>query len=335
MDNSALAHKKRVQAGLSVAGSTLGLAALGTKGGAVALRRLAPKGAHAASNAASRARRLDNASLGLVTTASGVGGASGFNFASIQRQEAKNQMKTKVVKSAYDDAEKRRFHAKVEGAARQAELRRAAAADEAAQARQPRRSTPAKPKPVKTLKVKPLPRSGGINPERRRQNRLKAYESGLALGSAAAAGASAAGFARNPQRPVRLEFPRAAKRVQMRGLRQEARGYAREANAIEAQSAARKTYLGNLRPAGFVAGQENKRIGAELERAKAMRVKGNQYHRDAEEIGRGLKGVRRLKVAAPRATKLAAVSGALGLAAVGTHSYRHRGGKPYSGWWDR
>jgi len=82
-------HKRIVQGALSITGATLGLAALGTKGGAVALRKY-PK---ALKSVTVNPKRLESASLGLMTTGAGVGGMSGYHYAALQRAENKSQKK--------------------------------------------------------------------------------------------------------------------------------------------------------------------------------------------------------------------------------------------------
>jgi hypothetical protein len=103
MSDAELRHRKRVQAGISIGTSTLGLSALGSKAGAGVLRKLnkAPGAAH----------RLDKATTNLLTSGAGLGGVGGFNFASVQRQEARKR--TPVVK-AYDPERNRERRARQE-----------------------------------------------------------------------------------------------------------------------------------------------------------------------------------------------------------------------------
>lgn len=75
-------RKRAIQGGLSITGATLGLAALGTKGGAMALRKYP-------SVSRFNPKKLERASLGLVTAGAGVGGLSGYHFAALQRAENK------------------------------------------------------------------------------------------------------------------------------------------------------------------------------------------------------------------------------------------------------
>lgn len=99
-NDDSLRHKKRVQAGISIGTSSLGLAALGTKGASAALPRAAghlrklnkaPKAIATPEAAKTTAQRLDRLSTTLVTGGAGLGGFGGFNFAAIQRQEGKKR----------------------------------------------------------------------------------------------------------------------------------------------------------------------------------------------------------------------------------------------------
>lgn len=103
MSQAQLAHRKRIQAGISVTGSTLGLTALGLRGGAAVVPRVAAKLGKPALKAQNISAKMKEASTGALTVGAGVGGVGGFNFAAIQRAEgkkkpvAKNQQKTKLV----------------------------------------------------------------------------------------------------------------------------------------------------------------------------------------------------------------------------------------------
>lgn len=74
-----LARRKKLQAGLSVAGGSLGLAALGAKGGSYALRR---------AGKAATSSKVERATTGLLATGAGIGGVGSFNFAATERAEA-------------------------------------------------------------------------------------------------------------------------------------------------------------------------------------------------------------------------------------------------------
>jgi hypothetical protein len=86
-------HKRAVQGALSIGTATLGLAALGSKGGAVALKKYpnALKSVHEAPKQVRRlkAKTLNDASLTLTTGGAGLGGMSGYHFAALQRAENK------------------------------------------------------------------------------------------------------------------------------------------------------------------------------------------------------------------------------------------------------
>lgn len=86
-------RRKQLQGALSVTTSSLGLAALGSKGGSAVLRRAAasPKMVAHSSNALKAAETMDKATIPLLTTGAGIGGVGGFNFAAIQRAEAKRE----------------------------------------------------------------------------------------------------------------------------------------------------------------------------------------------------------------------------------------------------
>lgn len=186
MDKNELSRKKKIQATTSIVGSTLGLSALGTKGGAVVLRRLAKPAAKAkhardAAKLGHRAQQLDRASLGLVTTASGVGGLSGYNFASIQREEAKREKAGKALVAKADDPAQKAMRRRLAQSSdkEKSQLR------EEARAVAVKQNKAAKPAKTKTVKLKPLPKSGGINPERRRRIRQAVYTPALAAASGA------------------------------------------------------------------------------------------------------------------------------------------------------
>jgi hypothetical protein len=86
-----LARAKRQQANLSTASALLGATALGTKGTAYGYNRAAKRTGLPVKSAArlARAHKLDKASLGILTTAAGIGSVSGLRFAHVQREEAK------------------------------------------------------------------------------------------------------------------------------------------------------------------------------------------------------------------------------------------------------
>jgi len=92
-----MARRKKLQGALSVTTSTLGLTALGSKGGGMALRRVAqsPKMVAHSARALKVADKMDKATVPLLTTGAGIGGVGGFNFAAIQRAEAAREKRKK------------------------------------------------------------------------------------------------------------------------------------------------------------------------------------------------------------------------------------------------
>lgn len=98
MSDTQLRHRNKVQAGITTAGATIGLAALGTKaGGSVARKLIKP-----AAKGEKIAERMERHTTGLLTAGAGLGGVGGFNAAAIYRQEAKRpkpvvDVKTKKV----------------------------------------------------------------------------------------------------------------------------------------------------------------------------------------------------------------------------------------------
>ena len=108
MTTEELKRRKKLQAGISVTTSTLGLAALGMKGGSVAAGRVA-RSAKAANKAmaggpakfspmAQKAKKfkkisqgLNRASINTSIGAGGIGGVGGYNFASYTRAEGKKK----------------------------------------------------------------------------------------------------------------------------------------------------------------------------------------------------------------------------------------------------
>lgn len=89
MSDTELNHRKKAMAGTAIVGSTLGLAALGSKGVSSALPKLGKIGKTPRGQA--YARKLDRAATNLAIGGAGVGGAGGFNFASVQNEEAKRK----------------------------------------------------------------------------------------------------------------------------------------------------------------------------------------------------------------------------------------------------
>ena len=108
MSDDKLAHRKKLSAATTIVSSTLGIAGLAGLAGAKGLPRAAgklvkhpkvmakaPKKTRVFINDAKRVRAAEkkgtNIAWGLSTGAGGVGGIGGYNYASIQRAEAKKK----------------------------------------------------------------------------------------------------------------------------------------------------------------------------------------------------------------------------------------------------
>lgn len=306
-----LAHDKRVQAGLSMTTATLGLSALGTKGGAVAARQIlrrAPKAAQTLRLTPKGTEMADKTSLGLVTGASGIGGASGYHYASLQRKEAKKEETSKSWDMKVKAADDRR--AVVEGRkAHQAGL----AAGRFHLVGQDPDPDFNRPSPLQRhLKAVPRPVApprrtsyGGIKLEDRRQRRMK----GEQWGAAGVAGSSAA-----------VALVPKGKISSMRTNLKEAKAASKKSRQLAAQSRAFASYEGNVR--------------------KPFRgnYKLQQKNVSSAQRAAGKKAVTHLKWAGKEATKIrpgtAALAVAAGAGAYGMHRMRRGQGRHYSDWWD-
>jgi hypothetical protein len=231
-----LARQKDVQGALSLGGATLGLSALSAKGASIATNRALsqPKGKHSVPRVVPKwvtpqlARRLDKGSIGLVTLGAGVGGIGGYNFAAIQRAEAKREREP-MSKSAFGVVQK--FKSQSD---------RDSYYDRQSKMKAPELGTPDpddwKREPPKEQKPpeKPIrrqyPTSGGIDPERRRLKRLGNYQDASAAGSVAAA-AGAGGI---------MLAPKAARKIQSAastaGLSQSRKGNVKRAAILQRTS---------------------------------------------------------------------------------------------------
>jgi hypothetical protein len=91
-------HKRAIQGAMSIGTATIGLAALGTKGASMALKR-SPKMIRRLPKSIS-SDSLNRGSISLTTAGAGLGGASGYHFAALQRAEnkAERQREGKVNK---------------------------------------------------------------------------------------------------------------------------------------------------------------------------------------------------------------------------------------------
>ena len=340
-----IARDKRVQAGLSLTGATLGLAALGTKGGSVATKtalKRAPQLASRLRLTPKVAENADKASLGFVTAASGVGGASGIHFANLQRKEAKKEERVSkdafgVSKAVYDLEAKRR----------DADLARAKQIGQSSHRRALREgrflrvdqdpdyhpSTPQKPlKPQRRplLAGSRHPKDfGGLNPEARRQRRMQGEEAGLAGVSAATGG---------------IALQRSARRAAGRRLVPKLEAYAqrKEGNATRAQKR-----TGRYRGQATMAGQRQVKYLAQGDDPKLLRAAQQMArhtkradtaaavaNRSMKQAGRARLGLKVL--GSPRkAGVMAGASVAAAAGAAGMHHMRTKGqGRKYTDWWD-
>jgi len=94
--NKRIARQKKAQAGISLAGGTLGLAALASRGKGAQMTRMAGKAGGAKATALANAGRKWNERSNLLTTAgAGIGGVGAYNFASYTNADAKKQAKLK------------------------------------------------------------------------------------------------------------------------------------------------------------------------------------------------------------------------------------------------
>lgn len=92
--NKRIARQKKAQAGFSLVGGTLGLAALASRGKASALTNAAKKTANGP-KLLTQASKWKDRSTALTTAGAGVGGVGAYNFASYTNADAKKQQKLK------------------------------------------------------------------------------------------------------------------------------------------------------------------------------------------------------------------------------------------------
>ena len=114
MTDAQLKHRKRLSAGTTIVTSTLGLGALGAKGGGALLRqagktksavrtlRKIPGLSNVKPKQLKRVgSKIENAAVPVSLVSGGISGVSGYNYASIQRAEARRRQQTTLNK-AYD-----------------------------------------------------------------------------------------------------------------------------------------------------------------------------------------------------------------------------------------
>jgi hypothetical protein len=347
-----IARDKRIQAGLSLTGAGLGLAALGTKGGAVATRQALKRSPQVASRlrlTPKAAESADKTSLGLVTVASGVGGASGIHFANLQRKEAKQEENMKVGKSwdlkvkEADDrraaAEGRKHNQRMLEQGRFIRVGQEPDSDYNRPAAQQRRlKLVGKPVTPPRRKEKDY---GGIRLEDRRQRRMKG-EQWAAAGVGGSATAVLAGQqGRNAVNRVRrVKMVRQADAADARaGVYDAANAKYRKQNSSWRGSQTKSIRLAEKRKAAPAANahhlRQAKRQG-ELADKFARRANRtfdlSNEARSAASNTRAAAG--KLKVSNKGAATLAGIALAGGGAAYGMKRMRRGQGKHYSDWWD-
>lgn len=102
LSNAQIAHRKKIQANISLTGGTLGLTALGLRGASAArgagkvgraVQRLSPITQNAAAS-----EKLKDASTGVTVGAGGLSGVGAFNFASYTKAESRKKQPAAIVK---------------------------------------------------------------------------------------------------------------------------------------------------------------------------------------------------------------------------------------------
>lgn len=93
-----LRHRKKVSANLSMASSTMGIAGLASLAagklvpvGARKIPKLFPKSLATKKGQKKFGHKANKAALGFSSTAGGIGGVGGFNYAKLQREEARKK----------------------------------------------------------------------------------------------------------------------------------------------------------------------------------------------------------------------------------------------------
>jgi len=343
-----MARRHRIQAGLAVTGATLGLTALGTKGGAVALRRIAtaPKPQRMLMAMRSNgkavavpepvkppnqkmldtARRLDQVSLGTLTTGAGVGGVGGLTFAANERALARRE--EKVAKSAFGVVHKatrwsvkdRDRHFEMQNRTPVPKLGEPDPDDWKRDGAPAQRTLKATPKPAAPPKRQ---RYSGLDPEDRRQRRMRGEQYGLA-GGAGGAAATGGGLAL---------AARGVKRQRNAAIEQNMVWEAgkERAHTLQNQAAARLAEEAHPKPGALSLRNHRRDVNA-VERHGQAAVNANTQSAAWKKIGlqRSAKarGMNRAAVVAG-GTALA-----LGAGAVGVRHMRRNQGKKYTDWWD-
>lgn len=323
LSDTELAHRKRVQAGTSMAGSAAGLTSLGLLGGSVVARKKGLK----------VAPKLKNASTNAAITGAGIGGLSGFNFASIQNEESKRRQPV----SKMGEKIAARYTATMLHGAKQMERGKHAKGYKLRKiGADVTRSLATDATPIAhgfSRAASSLAKA--YDPEKRREQRAKGYTAGLAAGSAGAAGASGVLALRAVKNPAAKEAAN-LKRSEA-AFRAQGDAQAALAPKVERQGKAAQTYVPNM-PARNRGGQASK--------AKAEIAQGEKLAQAAARSRNAAEGAKSLGEAATRRSKVlrgvglkragiaAGASVALAGASAANEHHRKRGGKTYNGWWE-
>lgn len=108
--NKRIAHQKKAQAGFSLVGGTLGLAALASRGKASQLTNAAKKTTANGPKLLNQAAKWKDRSTALTTAGAGVGGVGAYNFASYTNADAKRQQKMKKNHDPFEIHKKRDYN---------------------------------------------------------------------------------------------------------------------------------------------------------------------------------------------------------------------------------
>jgi hypothetical protein len=307
-----LAHRKRVQAATSMAGSTAGLTSLGLLGASTVARKkglaIAPK--------------LKNASTNSAIVGAGIGGASGFNFASIQNEESKRKQPVSKMgerMAARYTVAMIKAGDRIKGKGGKMYKLRRMAGDAA-------RSLATDASPLAQAATKPASIfAKAYDPEKRRRQRAAGYTVGLAAGSAggvAYAGGTAARAAVNDRKALRRVV--AGNAAQHSRGAQEKKGAGRilrNLDAFEPKSRGGKAVHAKSRVKAAEASMPKNRAAA-----KGAIKELRDTSRPFKVAGKALKSK-------PAAIALGGAAAA-GAGAVANERHRNRGGKTYNGWWE-
>ena len=333
-ENRKLRHQKRAQSVLSYGTAATGLSALGLKGASSVVSRGKLKlpakvpGSKLLLRPKKAAKKLNRASVGILTAGAGLGGVGSLNFASIQNQEAK---KIKIKKNDVDRrhsaerdleiiAKGLPSHAHLPGKGQVRVLGQHSKdhfmvltdRDEKVLAHRSRLTFIKSPKPKK-----PKPPGGTVSksafgvehgevakafdPEERRQRR-----SGVAIGSLAAGSAAAgAGAVRQGAKTASLKV--ASRKQMLSGLALANEG-ARKAKGMKPN----------------LSGGAAKAVG---------HAAGESVHSGLKSIGQSQATASMARKSARKGGKLALVAAGTGAGALALNAHQNRGGKKYKTRW--